>query len=51
LDTYQEHVAEKFRAWGETQARPVHRMLQRGDGRAEIISLETLGEYEQPTMI
>jgi lipopolysaccharide transport system ATP-binding protein len=51
LDAYQERVAEKFRAWGETQASPVHRLLQRGDGRAEIISLETLGESGQPTMI
>jgi lipopolysaccharide transport system ATP-binding protein len=51
LDAYQECVAEKFRAWGEAQASPVHRLLQRGDGRAEIISLETLGESGQPTMI
>jgi ABC-type methionine transport system ATPase subunit len=51
LDAYQERVAENFRAWGETQPSPVRRLLQRGDGRAEILSLDTLGEAGQPTMI
>ncbi|HTA70190.1 MAG TPA: Wzt carbohydrate-binding domain-containing protein [Bryobacteraceae bacterium] len=51
LDAYQELITEKFRAWGETQPSPVRRLLQRGDGRAEIISLDTLGETGQPTMI
>ena len=51
LDAYQECIAEKFRAWGETQPSPVRRLLQRGDGRAEILSLDTLGEAGQPTMI
>jgi lipopolysaccharide transport system ATP-binding protein len=51
LDAYQERVAEKFRAWGETHPSPIRRLLQRGDGRAEILSLDTLGEAGQPTMI
>jgi lipopolysaccharide transport system ATP-binding protein len=51
LDAYQERIAEKFRAWGETQTSPIHRLLERGDGRAEILSLETLGEAGQPAMI
>ncbi len=51
LDAYQERVAEKFRAWGETQRSPIRQSLRRGDGRAEILSLETLGEAGQSTTI
>lgn len=51
LDAYQECVVEKFRAWGETQPSPIRLSLRRGDGRAEILSLETLGEAGQSTTI
>jgi len=51
LDAYQERVAEKFRAWGETQPNPIRQSLRRGDGRGEIVSLETLGEAGQSTTI
>jgi len=51
LDAYQDRIAEKFRAWGESQASPIRRLLERGDGRAEILSLETLGEAGHPAMI
>ena len=51
FDAYQDRIARKFRSWGETQPSPVRRSLQRGDGRAEILSLDTLGEAGQSTMI
>ena len=51
LDVYQEHIAEKFRAWGETQTNPPRQSLRRGDGRGEILALETLGEAGQSTTI
>ncbi|HEV2689316.1 MAG TPA: Wzt carbohydrate-binding domain-containing protein [Bryobacteraceae bacterium] len=51
LDAYQQRIAEKFRAWGETLSSPVNMSLRRGDGRAEILSLETLGDDGQPTMV
>ena len=51
LDAYQDRIAEKFRAWGESQTSPIRRLLERGDGRAEILSLETLGEAGHPAMI
>jgi lipopolysaccharide transport system ATP-binding protein len=51
LDAYQACIVKKFRTWGETQGRPLRLSLRRGDGRAEILSLDTLGEAGQPTMI
>ena len=44
LDAYQQSVAKKFRAWGETLSSPMRLALRRGDSRAEILSLETIGE-------
>ena len=51
LDAYRHHIAEKFRAWGETLATPMRPSLRRGDGRAEIVSLETFGSAGKSTMI
>ena len=51
LDAYQEDIAQHFRAWGETHSSPMRLALRRGDGRAEIQSLETLGENEQPSVV
>jgi len=51
LDAYQQHIAEQFRAWGDTLASPMRLALRRGDGRAEIVSLETLGEAGQPSVV
>ena len=51
LDAYQRRIAEKFRAWGETLSSPMRLSLRRGDGRAEILSLETLSESGQPGAI
>ena len=51
LDAYHQRIAQKFRDWGETLTAPVRLSLRRGNGRAEIRSLETLGEAGQPTMV
>ena len=51
LDGYQNLIVEKFRAWGETQPSPLRTTLRRGDGRAEIVSIETLGKSGVPTLV
>jgi homopolymeric O-antigen transport system ATP-binding protein len=51
LDFYRKQVAQKFRAWGETLASPMRPSLRRGDGRAEILSLETFGSTGKSTMV
>jgi lipopolysaccharide transport system ATP-binding protein len=51
LAAYQQRISEKFRAWGDTLSSPMSASLRRGDGRAEILSLETFGDSGQPTMI
>jgi homopolymeric O-antigen transport system ATP-binding protein len=51
LDAYQQHIAEQFRAWGDSLSSPMRLALRRGDGRAEIVSLETLGEAGQPSVV
>jgi lipopolysaccharide transport system ATP-binding protein len=51
LDRWRAHVAARLRAWGETAQAPLDPRLRRGDGRAEIVLLETAGENGQPTMV
>ena len=51
LDAYQECIARKFRAWGETQSSPLRLSQRRGDGRAELVSLDTLDASGHPTMV
>jgi lipopolysaccharide transport system ATP-binding protein len=48
---YQERVAEQFRAWGETQPHGMEPSFRRGDGRAEVMSIETIGADGRPTMV
>lgn len=48
---YMERVAEQFRAWGSRQSNPMSPGFRHGDGRAEVLSLETLGEDGQPAMV
>jgi len=48
---YQEGVADQFRSWGSTQSPSLAPSFRRGDGRAEIVSLETLGADGQPTTV
>jgi lipopolysaccharide transport system ATP-binding protein len=51
LDSYREHVAKNFRESGEGASAPVSTHFRRGDGRAEILQIETLGANWQPTMV
>jgi len=51
LDAYLDHIARKLRAWGGTAPGVLRTGVRRGDGRAEIVSLETLGESGDPTMV
>jgi len=51
LGAYRKHVAGKLRAWGETVTPPLAPKVRRGDGRAEIIRVETIGESGKPTMV
>lgn len=51
LEKYRRHIAQRVRAWGESVSAPLAPTMRRGDGRARILSLETLGENGQPTMV
>lgn len=51
LDAYSQCITAKFRAWGDKLSSPIRPSLRRGDGRAEVVSLETLGASGRPTMI
>ena len=51
LAQYRRHVAEKVRSWGESIPPRLAPSFRRGDGRAEIISLETLGADHKPTIV
>jgi ABC-type thiamine transport system ATPase subunit len=51
LAAYRRHVAARVRAWGETVHAPLAPRMRRGDGRAEVLCVETLGENGCPTMV
>jgi lipopolysaccharide transport system ATP-binding protein len=51
LAAYRKHVAQRFRAWGETVQAPMAPRVRRGDGRAEVVRVETIGESGKPTMV
>jgi len=51
LDAYREHIAGKVRAWGATLTAQLRTAMRHGDGRAEIISLETLDADRKPTSV
>ncbi len=51
LDAYRASITEKVRAWGTTLKSPLRPETRRGDGRAEILSLETLGADGSPTAV
>jgi len=51
LTRYRRFVAERVRSWGETIAPRMVPSARRGDGRAEVISIETLGSNGQPTIV
>jgi ABC-type sugar transport system ATPase subunit len=53
LDAYRKHIAQRVRAWAQTAVadRTVTPQLRRGDGRAEILRIDTIGENGCPTMV
>jgi hypothetical protein len=51
LTRYRRAVAEQVRAWGETIPPRVVPSFRQGDGRAEVIALETLGANGHPTIV
>ena len=51
LAAYGKHVAAKVRAWGESATAPLAPRMRRGDGRAEVVRVETIGENGCPTMV
>lgn len=50
LDQYRHWVAGEVRGWGRGQAAPLAPSLRRGDGRARLLSIETLGADGVPTL-
>ena len=51
LPAYGNHILQRIRAWGETISVPLSPRLRRGDGRAEIVKLELVGERGHPTAV
>jgi len=51
LRAYRCHVGTRLRAWGETASSPLTPRMRRGDGRAEVLKVETLGETGRPTIV
>ncbi len=51
LDAYRKHIARQERAWGETADSPLAPRMRRGDGRAEVLHIETIGANGRPTIV
>lgn len=51
LARYRRHVAGRIRDWGETIPPRLAPSFRRGDGRGEILSIETLGANGKPTIV
>jgi ABC-type sulfate/molybdate transport systems ATPase subunit len=51
LAAYRKHVAAQVRAWGESETLTLAPRMRRGDGRAEVVRVETIGENGCPTMV
>jgi lipopolysaccharide transport system ATP-binding protein len=51
LAGYRKHIADRLRAWGETAPLPLAPRWRRGDGRAEILGVELIGETGAPTAV
>jgi lipopolysaccharide transport system ATP-binding protein len=48
---YRRFVADQVRSWGETIPPRMAPSFRRGDGRAEVLSIETLGANGHPTIV
>ena len=51
LAAYRKHIAAQVRAWGTGQTAAAAPRMRRGDGRAEVLRIETIGEDGRPTMV
>jgi len=51
IEAYDGYIAETFRDWGETLSDTLVPALRRGDGRAEVMEIATLGHRGRPTMV
>ena len=51
LTAYRQRVADCVRAWGSSVRPRIDPRLRRGDGRAEVLGLEMIGEDGKPTMV
>jgi homopolymeric O-antigen transport system ATP-binding protein len=51
LSAYRRHIAARLRAWGETGKVETAPRTRRGDGRAEVLLVETVGENGKPTAV
>jgi energy-coupling factor transporter ATP-binding protein EcfA2 len=49
LAGYRRHIAQRVRAWGGSVNSPLSPRMRRGDGRAEIVEIATIGESGQPS--
>src|SRR5207249_4990509 len=41
---YRRHIGTRLRAWGEARNAPLAPRVRQGDGRAEVLRIETIGE-------
>jgi lipopolysaccharide transport system ATP-binding protein len=51
LAAYRKSVSDRLRTWGETLNPPMAPKVRRGDGRAEILRVETISESGKPTIV
>jgi lipopolysaccharide transport system ATP-binding protein len=51
LAAYRKHVTAQIRTWGESHPAEISPRMRRGDGRAEVVRVETIGENGCPTMV
>jgi lipopolysaccharide transport system ATP-binding protein len=51
LTAYCQHISAKVRAWGNAMKAPLSPRMRRGDGRAEVASIQTIGEDGRPTIV
>lgn len=50
LSAYRRYAAAQVRSWAERVQAPLAPRVRRGDGRAEVLRIETIGENGRPTM-
>lgn len=51
LAAWRKHIADQMRQWGESLPQALASHLGRGDGRAEIVRVETFGENGVPSRV